>query len=178
MSDNFEQDLDHYLNTDPRNHDGARAHVAKICRIAHHDKTLQDSAVDCVHGGADRQPCVHLLGGGADGVRDRSFMPEGMGSRYQCMTSRRGRNSSTLGELVLSDSGASCEVAQFPPAWDGHPPPEAEPVTANLAAGVAPGFKNGERIYMHPDLGSVSPVVPWGRFSRKWQLTGGPQQEQ
>ena len=59
--------------------------------------------------------------------------------------SKHGRN------LVLIDSGATCELAVFPAEWNGKPPKEAETTKVYLAVGSITGYKLDAVIYFHPD---------------------------
>ena len=41
-----------------------------------------------------------------------------------------------------------------------------------MAAGSVRGYKVRDCIYLDPSFGDIDPIMPWGRFSRLWNLTG------
>ena len=76
------------------------------------------------------------------------------------------------GNLVLVDSGATDETHPFPDHWNGKPPKDAHEVEINLAVGTTPGWKYHGILYFPPEAGGVGQLLPWGKYSRLWKLTG------
>ena len=107
-----------------------------------------------------------------EGTGRTASSSEGMVRRQSCAGIRKPKKTEEGELLVVLDSGASVALARYPEEWNGVPPADAKPATVSLGVGEASGVQIGDTVYLSDEYPEVEPIIPWGRWSKRWKLTG------